>query len=121
MLYLLGRRIQTLRIQTNKGRKTGMLQYEDESSEDRGTELEEGTTVVRSLNFSAEEFEKYEKESPVSVINPQFSKLKQQDKDTPNGCFHLLFKGECLCKEKCSYSHDPAVMAATPFSLREVT
>ena len=58
--------------------------------------------MVRSLKFSAEEFEEYKKESSVSVINPQFSKPKQQDKDVPNGCFHLLFKGECLGKEKCT-------------------
>ena len=34
---------------SDKGRKTGMLQYEDERSEDRGNELEEGTAVVRSF------------------------------------------------------------------------
>ena len=32
--------------------------------------------------------------------------------DTPNGCFHLLFKGGCT-RPKCTYSHDPSVMTAT--------
>ena len=69
---------------------------------------EAGIEPVRSLKFSPEELEDYEKQSSISVIQKP-----KHDKDTPNGCFHLLFKGECTRKEKCTYSHDPAVMAAT--------
>ena len=55
-----------------------------------------------------------EQQSSISVLNSQFQKPKQQDKDTPNGCFHSLRKGECTRKEKCTYSHDLSVIAATP-------
>ena len=80
------------------------------SSEHLGDEA--GIEPVRSLKFSPEELEDYEKQSSISAMNSTIQKPKH-DKDTPNGCFHLLFKGECTRKEKCTYSHDPAVMAAT--------
>ena len=74
-----------------------------------GSSEESGRTWSK---LSPEELES-EQQSSVSVMNSQFQKPKQQDKDTPNGCFHLLFKGECTRKEKCTYSLDPSVMAAT--------
>ena len=74
-----------------------------------GGDSEAGRTWSK---LSPEELE-LKQQSSVSVMNSQFQKPKQQDKDTPNGCFHLLFKGECTRKEKCTYSHDPLVMAAT--------
>ncbi len=64
------------------------------------------------FKLSPEELE-LEQQSSVSVMNSQFQKPKQQDKDTPNRCFHFLFNGECTKKEKCTYSHDSLVMAAT--------
>jgi hypothetical protein len=33
--------------------------------------------------------------------------------DVPNGCFAMLFYGECKKQQKCSYSHDTAVLRAT--------
>jgi hypothetical protein len=65
--------------------------------------------------MSADELDAYHHESAVAAVHAGSSVVAKpkQDKDTPNGCFHLLFKGECLRKEKCTYSHDPAVMAAT--------
>jgi len=33
--------------------------------------------------------------------------------DVPNGCFSVLFYGECKKQPKCTYSHDTAVLRAT--------
>ena len=48
--------------------------------------------------LSPEELE-LEQQSSISVLNSQFQKPKQQDKDTPNGCFHSLREGECTRKD----------------------
>jgi hypothetical protein len=85
----------------------------DQQNNSTGGNSEAGRTWSK---LSAEELE-LEQQSSVSIImNSQFQKPKQQDKNTPNGCFHLLFKGECTREEKCTYSHDPLVMvqAVTP-------
>ena len=89
--------------------KTGGYTSENNNEDD----TEEGTKVVRSLKYSPEELDELDKQSSVSTLNSSFQKPKPQEKDIPNGCFHLLFKGECARKEKCTYSHDPFVMAAT--------
>jgi len=82
----------------------------EEARDDRGD-----SENVSYSKLSAEELDFERQQSSVSAMNNSaFQKPKQQDRDAPNGCFHLLFKGECLREAgKCTYSHDAPVMTAT--------
>ena len=82
----------------------------EEARDDRGD-----SEIVSYSKLSAEELDFERQQSSVSAMNNSaFQKPKQQDRDAPNGCFHLLFKGECLREAgKCTYSHDAPVMTAT--------
>ena len=85
----------------------------EEARDDR-----EDPEYVSYSKLSAEELDFEKQQSSVSAMNNStFQKHKQlnvSDRDTPNGCFHSLFKGECGREVgKCTYSHDPSVMTAT--------